>query len=235
MPTTSGFAEDSRFGRHFPATRWSLIAASRQPSVRGCRAALETLCGAYWYPLYSYARRQGASPENAQDLTQGFFARLLEKHYLDDFDRERGRFRTFLLTAFRHYVTNDRDRERTQKRGSGRVITPLDVQEAERCYRLEPSHNVTPEKIYEQVWAMTLLERALTKLRTEAGSSPQFDTLRAFLTENSVGPSYRELAATLGTTEGALRVAVAPPSPEIWILIAPGNRGYRGGSRGSGR
>jgi RNA polymerase sigma-70 factor (ECF subfamily) len=84
----------------------------------------------------------------------------------------------------------------------------LDVQEAERCYRLEPSHNVTPEKIYEQVWAMTLLERALTKLRTEAGSSPQFDTLRAFLTENSVGPSYRELAATLGTTEGALRVAV---------------------------
>jgi RNA polymerase sigma-70 factor (ECF subfamily) len=219
MSTASEFAENSRLGRHFPATKWSVIAASRQPSGQGCRAALETLCGAYWYPLYSYARRQGANPEDAQDLTQGFFARLLEKHYLVDFDRERGRFRTFLLTAFRHYLTNERDRQRTQKRGSGRVIVPLDVEDAERCYRLEPSHNVTPEKIYERVWAMTLLERALTRLRIEAGSTPHFDTLRVYLTGNSSGPSYRELAATLDTTEAALKVAVHRLRRRFAILL----------------
>jgi RNA polymerase sigma-70 factor (ECF subfamily) len=219
MSSVSGFADQSRVGRHFPTTRWSIIAASKQTSDRSCSIALEALCGAYWYPLYSYARWQGATPENAQDLTQGFFARLLEKHYLDDFDRERGRFRTFLLAAFRHYVANERERERTQKRGSGQVLIPLDVEDAERCYRLEPSHNVTPEKIYEQRWAVTLLERALARLKFEAGSSPHFDTLRVFLTGNSPGTSYKELAARLGTTEAALKVAVHRLRRRFGVLL----------------
>lgn len=201
-------SSESESRRTFPTTRWSLIVECRRTPNPDCRTALETLCAAYWFPLYVYARRQGASVENAQDLTQGFFARLLEKHYLNDFDRERGKFRTFLLSAFRHYITNERDRDRSQKRGSGQVLIPLDVQDAERCYRLEPSHNVTPEKIYERYWAMVLLERALTRLKAEAGSSAHFDSLRVFLTGASSVASYKELAETLGSTEGALKVAV---------------------------
>jgi RNA polymerase sigma factor (sigma-70 family) len=200
--------DESRSGRHFPTTRWSLIAASKQASIPACRTALETLCAAYWYPLYYYARRQGASLENAQDLTQGFFARLLEKHYLEEFDSERARFRTFLLASFRHYAANERERERTQKRGSGQILLPMDVQDAERSYRLEPSHDLNPEKLYEQRWAMTLLERALTRLRREYGSIPHFDEIKSLLTGNPSGSSYKELAASLGTTEGALKVAV---------------------------
>lgn len=193
--------------RQFPTTRWSLIVESRRTPNPESPAALETLCGAYWFPLYFFARRQGETAENAQDLTQGFFACLLEKRYLDDFDRERGKFRTFLLTAFRHYSSNERERNRAEKRGGGQSGVSLHLQDAERCYQLEPSHDETPERIYERRWAMTLLERALARLRAEAGPSAQFDSLRGFLTGES-GISYKELAATLDTTEGALKTAV---------------------------
>jgi RNA polymerase sigma factor (sigma-70 family) len=195
-------------GKQFPTTRWSLIASSRHASAPDCGPALETLCSTYWYPLYSYARRAGADFETAQDLTQGFFAKLLEKNYLDAFNRERGRFRTFLLAGFRHYAANERDRERTQKRGSGQIPLPLGVQDGERSYRLEPSHDLTPEKLYERRWAMALLERALTRLRQEAGPSSQFDQLRVFLAGDSCSISYKEMARTLGTSEGAIKTAV---------------------------
>jgi RNA polymerase sigma-70 factor (ECF subfamily) len=193
--------------RQFPTTRWSLIVESRRTPNPESPAALETLCGAYWFPLYFFARRQGETAENAQDLTQGFFACLLEKRYLDDFDRERGKFRTFLLTAFRHYSSNERERSRAEKRGGGQTSVSLRLQDAERCYQLEPSHDETPERIYERRWAMTLLERALARLRAEAGPSAQFDSLKGFLTGES-GLSYKELAATLDTTEGALKTAL---------------------------
>ena len=195
-------------GSRFPTTRWSLIVATRQRPTTQARDALALLCASYWYPLYVFVRRRCERIEDAQDLTQGFFACLLEKEYLKDFERERGRFRAFLLTAFRHFIANERDRERTQKRGGGKVLIPLDMQEAERRYLLDPGHDVTPEKLYERRWAMTLLDRALERLRSESGPLSHFDRLRVFLTGEPAGVSYSELAVELGMSEGALKVAV---------------------------
>jgi len=192
---------------HFPTTRWSLIVSCRQRPTANSHEALASLCNAYWYPLYVYVRRQGKSVEDAQDLTQGFFARLLEKHYIEDFNRERGSFRTFLVAAFRHYVTNERERERAQKRGGDQPPMTLDLQEAEQRYRLEPSHNLTPEKLYERRWALTLLERSMERLRAESADQSHFDRLRVFLTGEAV-ISYRELSDQMGMSEGALKVAV---------------------------
>jgi RNA polymerase sigma-70 factor (ECF subfamily) len=195
-------------GSRFPTTRWSLIIATRQRPTTQARDALAHLCASYWYPLYSYARRRCTRIEDAQDLTQGFFACLLEKEYLKDFDRERGRFRAFLLVAFRHFIANERDREHATKRGGGRPPISLDMQEAERRYLLDPGHDVTPEKLYERRWAMTLLDRALERLRTESHLLSQFDRLKVFLTGEPAGVSYSEMAAELGMSEGALKVAV---------------------------
>jgi RNA polymerase sigma-70 factor (ECF subfamily) len=195
-------------GSRFPTTRWSLIVASRQRPTTQARDALAHLCASYWYPLYAFVRRRPTRIEDAQDLTQGFFACLLEKEYLKDFDRERGRFRAFLLGAFRHVIANERDREHTIKRGGGRPPISLDMQEAERRYLLDPGHDVTPEKLYERRWAMTLLDRALKRLRTESGQVSQFDRFKIFLTGEPAGVSYSEIAAELGMSEGALKVAV---------------------------
>jgi RNA polymerase sigma-70 factor (ECF subfamily) len=195
-------------GGRFPTTRWSLIVATRQRPTTQARDALALLCASYWYPLYVFVRRRCERIEDAQDLTQGFFACLLEKEYLKDFERERGRFRAFLLAAFRHFISNERDRERTQKRGGGKVPISLDMQEAERRYLLDPGHDVTPEKLYERRWAMTLLDRALERLRTESHLLSQFDRLKIFLTGEPADVSYSEMAAELGMSEGALKVAV---------------------------
>jgi RNA polymerase sigma-70 factor (ECF subfamily) len=191
----------------FPTTRWSLIIATRQRPTTEARDALAHLCASYWYPLYAFARRWTTQIEGAQDLTQGFFACLLEKDYLKDFDRERGRFRAFLLTAFRHFIANERDRERAQKRGGGQIPLSLDMQQAERRYLLEPGDDLTPERLYERSWAMTLLDRVLERLRRESSLS-QFDRLRVFLTGEPSGTSYSELASELGMSEGALKTAV---------------------------
>jgi len=203
-------AESNSVGSHghFPTTRWSLIIATGQQPTAQAREALAHLCGTYWYPLYAFARRRCARIEDAQDLTQGFFACILEKDYLRDFDRERGRFRAFLLAAFRHFIANERDRERTQKRGGGQVQISLDMQEAERRYLLDPGHELTPEKLYERRWATALLDRALATLRTESRQLSQFDRLQIFLTGEPPGVSYSDLASELGTSEGALKVAV---------------------------
>jgi len=198
--------EPSKQGR-FPTTRWSLIVGSRQRPTANSREALASLCSTYWYPLYAYMRRQGESVEDAQDLTQGFFSRLLEKQYLEDFDRERGRFRTFLVAAFRHYAANERHRERAQKRGGEQALLRLDLQDAEQRYHLEPSHNLTPEKIYERRWALTLLERSMERLRADSASHARFDRLQTFLT-GEPADSYRQLAEELGMSEVALKVAV---------------------------
>jgi RNA polymerase sigma-70 factor (ECF subfamily) len=131
----------------------------------------------------------------------------LEKRYLDDFDRERGRFRTFLMAAFRHYVTNERNRERAQKRGGDQPPLTLDLEDAERRYHLEPSHNLTPEKIYERQWALTVLQRSMERLRAESPNQSRFDRLQAFLT-GEPAEAYRHVAEELRMSEGALKVAV---------------------------
>src|SRR6516225_12214937 len=134
----------------FVTTHWSMVLAAGKVASAEAQEALEVLCQTYWYPLYSYVRRRGHQPDDAQDLTQEFFARLLEKHYLQSADPERGRFRSFLLTAFKRFLSKERDRERAKRRGGGRKLLPLDFEAGERRYSLLPAHAATAEKVYEQ-------------------------------------------------------------------------------------
>src|SRR6185436_16133539 len=146
---------------YFATTHWSIVLNARGTDTPLARDSLEKLCRTYWYPLYAFVRRQGRPPHDAQDLTQEFFARLLEKNYLVDVDRAKGRFRSFLLVALKHFLANDWDRRRAQKRGGGQVHIPIDAQHAESRYGLEPAHEQTPEKLFERRWALTLLDRVL--------------------------------------------------------------------------
>jgi RNA polymerase sigma-70 factor (ECF subfamily) len=185
-----------------------LAAGQRQSPDRD--SALAKLCEAYWYPLYAFARRRGASSVDASDLVQGFFATLLEKEYLDDADPSRGRFRTFLLTAFKRYILKQHDRAVAQKRGGGVRHLSLDYEAGESRYSVEPGHEMTPERVFERRWALTVLDNALTKLRQEnesAAKTRQFDALKVLLTGESA-PRYRDIADDLGMTEGAVKVAV---------------------------
>ena len=173
--------------------------------------ALETLCRNYWYPLYAYVRRQGHSAHDAQDLTQAFFARLLEKNYLADVQREKGRFRSFLLASLKHFLANEWDREQALKRGGGKRLIALDEESAESRYRLEPKDDLSADKIYERRWALTLLEQVLAKLRGEFekdGKLDQFETLKQYLSGGRTSVSYAQAADKLGMNEGAIKVAV---------------------------
>jgi RNA polymerase sigma-70 factor (ECF subfamily) len=195
----------------FATTHWSLVLAAGKGASADAQAALAALCQTYWYPLYAYVRRQGHQPDDAQDLTQEFFARLLEKHYLQSADPGRGRFRSFLLTAFQRFLSKERDRERAKRRGGGTKPLPLDFEAGERRYSLEPAHEATAERIYEQRWALTLLDRVFARLRDEsdrAGKQKQFDRLKVYLTGEAGAPAYRDIAAELAMTEGAVKVAV---------------------------
>ncbi len=195
----------------FATTHWSLVlAAVRQDSPESA-PALAALCEAYWYPLYAFARRRGHGPEDAQDLTQGFFAALLEKEYLRVADSARGKFRSFLLTAFQHYISKEHARARAQKRGGTCRHLSLDFEAGESRYTHEPAHLATPEKIYQRRWAILLLDRVLTGLRAEyarTGKETLFDRLRIFLTGEQNTRPYAQVAAELEMTEGALKVAV---------------------------
>jgi RNA polymerase sigma-70 factor (ECF subfamily) len=196
----------------FPTTRITLIQAARDASGSHVNDALSILCTAYWYPIYAYVRRLGHSHEEAEDLTQGFFTRVLEKRYLRDFDRERGRFRSFLLTSLKHFIANERDAARAHKRGGGRAPIPLDeILHADRRYSLEPRSNLTPDTIFERQWALAVLDRVQELLREEAtrhGKEAQFDRLKGLLVGEGTDEGYRALAVELDTTEGALKVAV---------------------------
>jgi len=195
----------------FAPTRWTLVAAAGRRSSPGSQQALATLCETYWYPLYAYVRRRGHSPEDAQDLTQEFFARLLEKNSLRAADRDRGKFRSFLLAALNHFLAKEWRRAHAQKRGGGQLPIALDFDSGEIRYQCEPAHNLTPEKIYERRWAMTVLDRAIARLRAEyakSGKSAQFERLKDFLSGGSDTAPYASLAAALGLTEGAVKVAV---------------------------
>jgi RNA polymerase sigma factor (sigma-70 family) len=195
----------------FVTTHWSVVLSARSKDSPQSAAALETLCRTYWYPLYAYVRRQGHSPPDAQDLTQEFFARLLQKDYLKAAAREKGRFRTFLIVALKRFLANEWDRLRAQKRGGGQPMLSLDTELAEQRYRVEPVEGASADRIYERRWALTLLDRTMTRLRDEfasAGKAAEFDRLKSCLTADRGEISYAEIAATLGIGEGAARVAV---------------------------
>ena len=195
----------------FLTTRWSVVLEAQRDHPLNATAALEALCRAYWPPLYSYARRRGHSPHDAEDLTQGFFARLLEKDYLQTAARDKGRFRQFLLMAFKRFLANEWDRERRLKRGGDKVLVPLDAVQAERLYQDDAAQSVSADAAFERRWALSLLDRALLRLRNEfemAGKASDFEVLKQSLTADAGGISYAELAGSLGTREGAARVAV---------------------------
>jgi RNA polymerase sigma-70 factor (ECF subfamily) len=201
-----GFRANGRFA----STHWSVVlAAGRQDSTES-NEALATLCQVYWYPLYAYARRRLDSVDDARDLTQGFFTELMEKAYLQAVDPGRGKFRSFLVTAFKHYLSKERDRAAAQKRGGNRVVA-LDFQTGESRYLLEPANHATPESIFERRWALTLLDQALSQLRKEfagAGKERLFDVLKETLTGDGHARPYAQLGVELDMSEQAVKVAV---------------------------
>ncbi|MCL4178082.1 MAG: sigma-70 family RNA polymerase sigma factor [Verrucomicrobia bacterium] len=184
--------------------------AAGQTDAPQAGEALEKLCRTCWYPLYAYVRREGYGATDAQDLAQEFFARMLAKNYLGQVGPHKGKFRSFLLAALRHFLSDQRDRARAAKRGGGAEVLSLDAQEAEERYRFEPVDRMDAEKIFERRWAMTLLERALTQLRDEsvaAGKAEWFERLRDFVAGDRE-VSCREAAVQLGQTESAVKSAV---------------------------
>ena len=190
----------------FPTTRWSLVISAGSDRPERSHEALEELCGAYWYPVYCFIRRKGYEAEVSRDLTQEFFARVVEKRYLPAADRSLGRFRTFLLTAVQRFLFNDLDRRVALKRGGGMMIEALDSRDAEGRYSREPSHQMTPEAVYERRWALTVLDRALD--RVKAAAPAHFEQLAQFLTGDAERGAYERIAPRLGMSQGALKVAV---------------------------
>jgi RNA polymerase sigma-70 factor (ECF subfamily) len=196
---------------HFPTTTWTLVLSAGQQTDAQSGEALAALCEKYWYPLYAYIRRRGYAVEQAQDLTQEFFARVLEKRYIERADRRKGRFRTFLLSSLTYFLCDEVDRRQALKRGGPHAPLPFEIRDGEEIYRREPSHNETPERIFERRWALALLERVLARLREEfvdSGKSAHFERLKVFLLRQRGDVPYAELARELQTTEGALKVAI---------------------------
>jgi len=193
----------------FVTTHWSVVLAAQEKSSPEAAAALETICRAYWYPLYAYARGTGRSPQDAEDLTQEFFTRLLARDWLRVVEPEKGRFRAFLLMAMKRFLANEWRRELAQKRGAGERPLPLDTAVAEHRFAAEPP--LTPDEIYERRWAMMLLDEALERLDAEftrTGQKDDFNRLKEWLGAARGEIPYARIAAELGTTEGAARVAV---------------------------
>jgi RNA polymerase sigma-70 factor (ECF subfamily) len=193
----------------FATTHWSVVLEAQGPSP-AAQAALEKLCRTYWRPLYGFVRRRGCGPEEAQDLTQGFFALLLERRDLDTVRKEKGRLRSYLLTSLKHFLTNEHQRAMAIKRGEGERLIPLEeCRERDRA-GFEPADTLTADQIYERRWALTVLEQVLARLETEyraAGNAPLFDRLKELLTEEPNRPSQADIATELGMTENAVKQA----------------------------
>ena len=195
---------------YFATTHWTVVLTAGRQDTGRAREALAQLCRTYWFPLYAYARRRGHSPADAEDLTQGFFARLLELNSLADVRREKGKFRAFLLAAMNHYLADEWDRASAQKRDAQRTIS-LDAQSAETRYGHEPADTVTPERLFERQWALTLLETVLQRLQREyaaAGKEALFCELRFAIVGDKAAVPYATLAERLTVTDEAVRVAV---------------------------
>ena len=197
--------------RLFVTTRWSVVSLARDGDSPESAEALETLCKAYWYPLYAFVRRCGHSAHDAQDLTQEFFARLLQKEWLLAVERDRGRFRAFLIMALKRFLANERDKARAAKRGGGQVSMPLDTETAEARYLAEPAPALPADHLYERRWALALLDQAMARLRAEydrVGRGEDFSRLKEYLTSEGGAIPYAQIARESGVTEGAARVAV---------------------------
>jgi len=204
-------------GQSFLTTRWSMVrAAARRPGggvdpgARDVREALESLCEGYWFPLYGYVRRKGHTADEARDLTQAFFARLLEKRDFDAADPEHGRFRAFLLASLKHFLSNERDRAQALKRGGGELPLSIDAHDADSRYSIDVGHELTPERAFERAWALALLDRALSSVRevyAERDQAALFEALEGTLGGQTVDQDRAALAERLGMTEGALNVA----------------------------
>ncbi|MHB8520613.1 MAG: RNA polymerase sigma factor [Limisphaerales bacterium] len=211
MSATSGSASTPTPADYFATTRWTVVLSAGRKSSPQSEQALEELCRTYWYPLYAYTRHQGHSREDAEDLVQSFFARLLEKNYLDGLRSEKGQFRAFLLAALKHFLANERDRAHRQKRGGDATPLSLDWQDADTRYQIDPADNLSPDKLYDRAWAVTLLERVITRLQDESvaeGKSKFFEHLKPFLMVGKGAIPYAQAATNLDLTEGAVRVAV---------------------------
>jgi RNA polymerase sigma factor (sigma-70 family) len=202
---------DARDSAGFAATRWTVVlAAAKGRDSPAAASAMAQLCRDYWYPLYAFIRRRGYESHQAEDLTQEFFARLLDKHVLAGVDREKGKFRAFLLAAVKHFLANERDRAQAQKRGGGRAVIAWESLGAEARYRLEPADALTPEKLFERRWALALLDQVLARLQGEfdqGGKAQQFDALKGTLT-GGLETAYAAIAERLGMSQVAVKVAV---------------------------
>ncbi len=194
----------------FLTTRWSLVLAASKPETAQARQALSDLCQTYWYPLYAYVRRRGYGADDARDLTQAFFTRLLERNTVSSADPERGRFRAFLLASLKNFLSNEFDRRSAQKRGGGHAPLSLDFRQADQRFAREPVDPRTPERAYERAWALSVLERVLERIGAEfraRGRGALFDELKPTLIAGDDGTPYKEIAKRLDMTEGSIKVA----------------------------
>lgn len=206
--TLTGTTMLTMAGDRFPATRWTLVLAAGGESLPERRAALSSLCESYWYPLYAYLRRRNHDADQARDLTQEFFLRILAGTYIGRVDPAKGRFRSFLLSSLKLFLSDEWDRAHAQKRGGEPL--PFEISDAEELYQREPSHAETPERIYERRWARAVLDQVLNRLRDEFirnGRLDHFNRLRGYVLGQTDVP-YADLARQLGTSEGALKVGI---------------------------
>jgi len=195
----------------FTTTQWSRVLTARDGSDSDAHSALESLCQTYWYPLYVYVLRQGHDPDAARDLTQAYFAEPLHKDFPKDVEPSLGRFRSFLLASLRHFLSHERDRANAQKRGGGNCTFSMEAPTLDGELGGQPADDLTPEEIFERQWALTVLERALERVRLDAresGSGTQFEALKSYLTGEAGRAPYRDVAEGLGMSEGAVRAAV---------------------------
>ncbi len=202
-----------RFGttHRFGTTQWSVVLAAGGSDTGIARPALATLCEVYWYPLYAYSRRRGSEADEAADLVQGFFTELIEKSAIAAADPERGRFRGFLVTSFRRFVSRQQEHDSAAKRGGGVAVLSLDFAHGEQRYAREPADTSTPERIYERRWALTILETVIVRLQDEVvrgGRAELFDSLKCYLDGSTPVPAYADVAERLGMTVGAVKVSV---------------------------
>ncbi len=213
MPEASSNGHHSPAAGRFATTRWSLIAAAGTPDLPEQHAALTELCGTYWPPLYAYVRKRGHSIDDARDLTQSFFARLLEKATVTAADPQRGRFRTFLLTSMQNFLANEFDRETALKRGGGAAQFSMDFDSAERGIAGEPADAApSPESTFEREWALQILQRSLAALEmeyVESGRRELFDALSPALTDAAESPRYSSIADARGMSRDAIKMAAS--------------------------